>query len=356
MAIIEKFDRKNKFISTFNTKTGFYIRTGILDNEGHDTNIEPFMTNFPEIIDAGIMGQCLNGSMGLCKQADVFCYQSGDHIETPNMLLSDYKKIIDESKGKVFQVALGGRGDPDQHKNFQEIIEYTVANNIVPNFTTSGIRFDQNKANICKNACGAVAVSFYRNEYTNNAINLLLKNEITTNIHYVLNTKTIDEAIDRIKNDNFPKGINAVIFLLHKPVGSASSDLCLTYDNPKIKEFFNIVDDCKTSFKIGFDSCTVPGIINFCSNINLMSVDTCEGARWSMYVTSDMKALPCSFDQQYRWAYDIKNDTIQNAWDSQQFEDFRNHFKTACPECSKKESCMGGCPIVPSIVLCGEKK
>jgi radical SAM protein with 4Fe4S-binding SPASM domain len=75
-----------------------------------------------------------------------------------------------------------------------------------------------------------------------------------------------------------------------------------------------------------------------------------------MYVTSDMKALPCSFDQQYRWAYDIKNDTIQNAWDSQQFEDFRNHFKTACPECSKKESCMGGCPIVPSIVLCGEKK
>lgn len=354
--IIIKTDRKNKFKSTFDTKTGFYARTGILDENGKDTNIDPFMTNFPEIIDVGVMGACLNGSKGLCKQAGVYCYQSGGNIHMPNMLLSDYKKIVDESKGKTFQIALGGRGDPDQHENFKEIIEYTVANNIVPNFTTSGIRFDQEKVDICKGKCGAIAVSWYRNEHTRNAIDLLVKNEITTNIHYVLGNKTIDEAIDRLKNDDFPKGINAVIFLLHKPVGLATKEFCLNLEDEKVKEFFNLIDTCKLSFKVGFDSCTVPGILNLCSNVNPISVDTCEGARWSMYISADMKALPCSFDQGHRWAFDIKTDSIKNAWDSPQFEDFRNKFRGACPNCPKKESCMGGCPIVPEIVLCKEKE
>ena len=74
-----------------------------------------------------------------------------------------------------------------------------------------------------------------------------------------------------------------------------------------------------------------------------------------MYITSDMKALPCSFDNQdLRWAYDISNDTIQNAWDSEQFEDFRNHFRTACPNCKNRVACMGGCPIRPQIVICSQ--
>jgi radical SAM protein with 4Fe4S-binding SPASM domain len=356
MAIIEKFDKKNRFVSRFNTKDGFYMRTGVLDDKFVDTGVDPFMTTYPELCDIGIMGSCLNGSLGLCKQAGVHCYQSGGSVALPNMLLSDYKKIIDECKGKTFQVALGGRGDPDQHEDFKEIIEYTVAANIVPNFTTSGIRLDQSKIDIMKGKAGACAVSWYRNEHTYRAIDLLLTNDIITNIHYVLSKDSIDEAMDRIKNDDFPKGINAVVFLLHKPVGSAKKNLCLSPKSRKIKKFFKLIDTCKPSFKIGFDSCTVPGILNYCKNINEMSVDTCEGARWSMYIGADMIALPCSFDQKKKWGFNIKEDTIQNAWDSPQFEDFRNHFRTACPDCPKKEGCMGGCPITPNVVLCKDKK
>ena len=54
--MIRKIDRENKFISFFNTQTGFYIRTGILDEAGMDTGADPFMTSFPELIDVGIMG------------------------------------------------------------------------------------------------------------------------------------------------------------------------------------------------------------------------------------------------------------------------------------------------------------
>ena len=48
---------------------------------------------------------------------------------------------------------------------------------------------------------------------------MLLDAGIKTNIHYVLGNNSIDEAIERLKNNDFSKGINAIIFLLHKPVG-----------------------------------------------------------------------------------------------------------------------------------------
>ena len=66
-----------------------------------------------------------------------------------------------------------------------------------------------------------------------------------------------------------------------------------------------------------------------------------------------MKMLPCSFDnQEQKWAVDLKKHTIKEAWESAEFENFRNHFRKACPECEKRNHCMGGCPIIPEIVLC----
>ena len=124
-------------------------------------------------------------------------------------------------------------------------------------------------------------------------------------------------------------------------------------NDKRVKEFFEIIDTGKFDFKIGFDSCTIPALINMTSNINNDSFDTCEGGRWSAYITSDMKMLPCSFDNQdMRWAVDLKMNTIQEAWDSKQFEDFRNHFRGSCPNCNRKNECLGGCPIKREIVLC----
>ena len=196
-------------------------------------------------------------------------------------------------------------------------------------------------------------LDYESNNYTYKAIQMLLGAEVKTNIHYVLGNNSIDEAIDRLKNNGFPKGINAVVFLLHKNVGQGSGDNVLRTNDPRVQEFFRIIDTCEFDFSIGFDSCTVPGLINFTNNINPDSFDTCEGGRWSMYITSDMKAIPCSFDnQELKWAYDISSDTIQNAWNSEQFENFRNHFKNSCQGCNQRCQCRGGCPIRREIVLC----
>ena len=351
--MINKIDKKNRFISFFNQSTGFYVRTGVLDDDGNDTGVDPFMCSFPELIDIGIMGNCTHGKTGLCLKSGVECYQSGKYINNENMSLDNFKRIADECRGKCYQFALGGRGDPDQHENFADILDYCRHVNIVPNFTSSGLGFNKNIAQLCKEFCGAVAISFYRSNYTYRAIDYLLNAGVKTNIHYVLGNNSIDEAIQRLKNNDFPKGINAVIFLLHKPVGMGTHKNVLQNDDLRVQEFFNVIDNGKFDFKIGFDSCTIPGIINYCHNINPDSFDTCEGGRWSMYITSDMKALPCSFDNHdMKWAYDISNDTIQHAWDSEVFEDFRNHFRNSCPNCKKRRECMGGCPIRNEIVLC----
>jgi len=354
-SMVIKSDKESNFISAFNPDTGFYLRSGIL-KDYEDTGIDPFMAPYPELIDIGIMGSCEHGKSGLCTQAGIQCYQNGLNKQEPNMKLSDFKKIINESKDKVYQVALGGRGDPDQHENFEEIVRYCREHNIVPNYTTSGFGFNNHLASISHDYCGAVAVSWYRSKYTKRTIDTLLRAGVKTNIHYVLSRNTISEAITRLKDKSFPDEINAIIFLLHKPIGLGSQENILQYNDNNLHKFLDIVNTTNFNFKIGFDSCTVPALINLTENIDPMSFDTCEGGRWSMYISPDMQALPCSFDQNHQWAYDLSTSTIEKAWHSPQFRKFRSHFINSCPDCKDQSICMGGCPIVNDIILCDRKE
>lgn len=346
-------DKKYRFISAFDTETGAYVRTGVLDDKGKDTGVDPFMASFPHLIDVGVMGHCIHGKTGLCVKAGIGCYQSGLLVEQPNMAVEDFRWIAEQCRGRCNQLALGGRGDPDQHERFEELLQISRENNLVPNFTTSGYGITPELASICKKYCGAVAVSWYRSEYTLNAIQMLLDAGVKTNIHYVLGKNSIDEAIERLKGNDFPRGINAVIFLLHKPAGQGTRANVLQPDDPKVAEFFAQVDSVHP-FKVGMDSCNVPGAINYCKNILPESLDTCEGGRYSCYIGSDMVMVPCSFDQQKQYKVSLRGMTIEEAWNSEPFERFRDHMRGACPGCDKKELCMGGCPLMPEIVFCNK--
>ena len=343
-------DRKNKFVEMFNPKNGFYVRSGVFDENGKDTGIDPFMRQFPSLIDVGIMG-----SKCICaERCIVDCYQKSiDRVNGKNMSLDDYEKILKQCTKKTYTFALGGSGDVDTHENFEDILRLTRQYNIIPNFTSSGISMTKRKAEICKKYCGAVAISEHFADYTDKAIQMLLDAGVETNVHYVLSNKSIDMAIDWLRNDKFPKGIHAVVWLLYKPIGLGKMENVLRTNDPRLKEFFDLIDNKTYEFSHGFDACSIPGIINFTKNINSVSIDTCEAARWSCYITSDMKMLPCSFDNQdLKWAVDLNTHTIQEAWDSDVFEDFRNHFRCSCSNCIDKENCRGGCPICRDIVLC----
>lgn len=348
-------DEKYSYKYAFDTETGAYIRTGILDENGADTDVDPFMASFPHLIDVGVMGHCIHGKTGLCAKAGIGCYQSGLLVEQPNMTTENFRWIAEQCSGRCNQLALGGRGDPDQHERFEELLKISREYNLVPNFTTSGYGMTPKIAAVCKQYCGAVAVSWYRSEYTLRAIEMLLNAGVKINIHYVLGNNSIDEAIDRLKNDEFPKGVNAVIFLLHKPAGQGTRANVLDYSDHRVNEFFAQVDAAHP-FKVGMDSCTVPGAINCCKHILFESLDTCEGGRFSCYIGADMTMVPCSFDQQKRYEVSLREMSIEQAWNSEPFERFRNKMRSACPGCEKRALCMGGCPLIPEIVFCDRKE
>lgn len=350
--MIKYYDKENKFVEIFNPQTGFYLRSGILDENGKDTGIDPFMRNFPQLIDVGIMERCVCAHK--CK---VDCYQKAVCRTGENMSLENYKKILEQCKGKTFQYALGGAGDPDTHENFEEILKLSREYGIVPNFTTSGITMTEEKAKLCKEYCGAVAVSYHGEPYTQRAIEMLIDAGVKTNIHYVLGKNSIDHAIKTLKDGGFGEDINAVVFLLYKPIGLGRMENILTVDNPKVKEFFDVIDNGNFHHKIGFDSCTCAGIVNYTKQINMDSIDYCEGGRYSMYIDAQMNAMPCSFgNQNPKYFVSLNDHTIEEAWNSSVFEEFRDSFRNSCKGCKNRSMCGGGCPICRDIVLCNRKE
>lgn len=341
-------------METFDPATGFYIRSGIMEG-GKDTGVDPFMRSYPGLIDIGIMGSCQHARTGQCLRAGVQCYQGGSTVTQPDMSLDNYKSIIDESKDKVMQVALGGRGDPNLHADFGAILAYTRENGIIPNYTTSGMLLTDEQIALSKEHCGAVAVSWYGADYTIDALCRLISAGVTTNIHYVLNKSTIEQAGDILAHEHgLPYGLNAIIFLLHKPVGLGRQEEVLSVDMPMVRRFFDLVEHGHFLYKLGFDACTIPGIVTQTPSLDSTYFDSCEGGRYSMYISPDMIATPCSFDQDFKYGY--KLGSIENAWGSTQFEAFRSILRNACPGCSTRNVCMGGCPLHPEIVLCERRK
>lgn len=314
------------FYEFFNEKTGFLIRTDINKS---DKKIKPFKRSYPELIDIGIMGHCKNKKT--CKENGILCYQK--YLSEDNMAYEDYCDIINQSKGRTFQVALGGRGDPNKHEFFEELLKYTVDNGIVPNLTTSGYDITQHEINLIKKYCGAVAISCYSriidNKETNpnfqNVVDSLSK-DIITNIHFVITNVTIVDAILRLKYDLFPENINAVIFLLHKPVGEAINCCSsLSINKDKMDEFFELALKKRHSFKIGFDSCFSNIVSNYYDEYdNIECLQCCESGRFSCYIDHNLKMYPCSFAQKDLFACDLTKITIQDAWFSKEFKAFVN--------------------------------
>ena len=142
MIFTKKIETDN-YLILFNGLNGTEILTGI------NNHPDPFILDAPSMIDVGIMGHCSNDC--------AICYQ-GDTI-IPNMKLTDFKSIIDQCKDHINQVALGGKGDPNKHENFLEIMEYCRKNNVVPNYTTSGNGLTDREVEITKKYAGAVAIS-----------------------------------------------------------------------------------------------------------------------------------------------------------------------------------------------------
>ncbi len=329
--------KESNYTVLFDRASGVFLRLGQKDTT-------PFYnSNTPELLDISITNYCERGCY--------FCYRSsnknGNHMD-----LIEYTRLIKEAQQiGVLQIALGG-GNPNQHPDFIDILKVTRNHSIIPSYTTNGQGMTDEIYKATKEYCGALAVSWYP-PYID-AINVIDKcneNNIKINIHFMLNQNTIKDAILLLHNKSILQKVNAVIFLNYKPIHS-SSNLCLK-DDAILDEFFNMIKEAKYC-KIGFDSCMISFLTKLIGSLKVETIDFCEAARFSAFISENSIMYPCSFmcDTNLQ-GVDLRNTSIQKAWKngdifkltrrSLEYPNLQKYPIAQCKYCEKYDLCHGGC-------------
>lgn len=191
----------------------------------------------------------------------------------------------------------------------------------------------------------------------NTILKRLLKFEIKTNIHFLLDYYSINTAIQWLKNgQDFLKYCNAIIFLNYKPVGRKKNLELLLKKSSKLYDLFKTIDEKVFSFKIGFDSCSVSGLLRYMKIPNLTFIEPCEAGRFSAFVSENLHVYPCSFMTEYSNGVSLKGKSLINIWqDSSIFINIRKKLSSnRCPQCIHQKFCMNGCPFLSEINLCNQ--
>lgn len=343
-SIVHKRYEDQHYSVLFNKKTGYFVRA---EDAGYP---EPLWSaHGPELLDISVTNWCDKG----CS----FCYRKsttrGNH-----MPLADYELIMRQAeKLDVLQVALGG-GNPNQHPDFIKILESTVAHNIVPCYTTNGRGLTPDILQATKELCGSVAISAYEpyTEFRKHLENLFAYG-IKANVHFVTDSQTIDTAIKWLsKPPDFLDGINSLIFLNYKPIGRNPNMSLLLKDTGKIQEFYRLVSSNKNVLKIGFDSCSMSGVVKYL-DVNSSFYEGCDAGRFSAFVDENLRMMPCSFMTNTGWFGDLRTDSMLNIWQNNPyFAKYRgNILNNGCTSCAFQKTCMGGCPFIEELSQCGWK-
>jgi MoaA/NifB/PqqE/SkfB family radical SAM enzyme len=322
--------------------------TGITMRWGNLINTNPEYAPWPELADISISNHCTKG----CE----FCYK-GSTDNNSFMSVEEYEYVLSslqsEKWGNVFQVALGG-GEPLEHPNFTEIIKKTYERGIVANFTTNGIHLEENIVNSIKNKVGAVAISVNKIQELNaSKIKILTDAGIKTNIHFVLDNKSIHEAIEILKgtyNDLLNK-INGVIFLTYKPAGRATIENCLAMDD-SLTEFTSLIENNTCTARIGFDACFVPVLMKY-TNVNVDYIDSCECGFFSIYIDEELNVKPCSFANNDKFTFNLKDNDMREIWE-QKYDVLRKEviMNSCINECNNKINCRGKCSYFDTLSFC----
>jgi radical SAM protein with 4Fe4S-binding SPASM domain len=343
--LIKRFQQQH-YSTIFNQKTGFFAR---VEEPGHE---EPFWSwHGPELLDIAITNWCDKGC--------AICYRNSSRAGK-HMSISDYEKIMRQAhRMHVFQVALGG-GNPNQHPDFYEILRLTRETyGIVPSYTTNGRGLTDEILKASREYCGAVAVSAY-NPYKemSHAVAALNRYGIRTNIHFVLDSRSIKTAIRWLETPpSFLDGVNAIVFLNYKPVGRCNDHRLLLKYSDNVGEFFKMATGQKRKFKVGFDSCLVSGLVRF-TNVPAIYYDGCDAGRFSMFISEDMKMYPCSFMAADYEGTPVEEDNILEVWRTgEPFAQIRGKLAdNHCQRCKHANLCLGGCPVFEEINLCPERE
>lgn len=337
--MIERVHPEQHYRTVFNQQTGFFVRK---EDVGYP---EPsWAADGPELIDLSITNYCEKG----CR----FCYRETLRDDALFMSLEDVAEVVRQAaECGTMQIALGG-GNPNQHPRFVDVLRIIREHEIVPSYTTNGDGLTDDILRATAEYCGAMAVSVYPPYDESRYEALLAKIKeygIIVNLHAIIKNDTLDKWMCWLKEPpSFFKNVNAIIFLNYKPVRGGG----LAVDKERVQAFFEAVNRCRT-VKIGFDSCSISGIVKWMGTPSYL-IESCEAARFSAFVSEDMKMYPCSFMAGLGYCGDLRKNTLLEIWQQNEyFELFRENEVTArCAGCKHYVVCKGGCHLFEGINFC----
>ncbi len=314
----------------FNRKTGFFVRWGKTIKD--DPEYSPYG---PEIADIELSTTCTKG----CN----FCYKSNKG-KGKNMTLETFKQVFDKLPENLTQIAFG-IGDIDANPDLFKIMWYCRENAIIPNITINGERMTNYDYERLAGVCGAVAVSSYDKNTCYSAVKQLTDRGMTQiNIHALLAQETLSNCMDLLTDratDYRLAKLNAIVFLWLKPIGLRNKYSMLK-SMPKYKAL--IQKAMKNNISFGFDSCTASNFLKATKthkNFEYYKTvsEPCESTLFSIYISVDGLAFPCSFaETAYRGVNVNCDNFIDDVWNSEEFVNFRrqlinNKDDNGCRQC-----------------------
>lgn len=326
----------------FDRRTGFFVR-----KEDAGCPEPTWAADGPELIDLSITSYCQRGC--------TFCYRQANSNVYTHLSFEDVCSVVDQAADcGTLQIALGG-GNPNQHPCFVEILRLIREKGIVPTYTTNGGGLTDEVLRATAKYCGAMAVSVYPpfdEAYYGQLISQITSYGIKVNLHAIIREDYLDLWTQWLKEPPlFLEKVNAIIFLNYKPIGK-DGDSLLPRDMEKVERFFRAVNDCH-AVKIGFDSCSMSGIVKW-MNVQKELVEPCEAARFSTFISEDMKMYPCSFLVENGYYGDLRRFSLIDIWQKNEFfYQFRdNTLPGRCVGCQHADVCKGGCRLFEKINFC----
>lgn len=328
--------------------------TGEFARWGRTKEDDPPFAPGNEILDLEISygGDCL----GKCPM----CYkENGAPADTTkNMTFAEFKTIFDKMPKMLTQIAFGImniKTNPD----FFDMMRYSRANGVVPNFTCHGLDMTPEIAAETAKVCGAVAVSVYSKEHSYDSIKMLTDAGMRqVNIHFMLAQETYErafEVVHDIATDPRLKKLRAIVFLSHKPKGRNKTRFHALKDVRDWRRLIEYANSLGVSF--GMDSCSAPMILKSYEGtpdyerVSTM-IEPCEATAFSSYINADGQFFPCSFtegEDGWETGLDVLacDDFIQDVWEHPRTLGFRYNLLSTTQGCTgcKNQSICRSCPV-----------
>ena len=178
----------------------------------------------PELIDVKINEECSFG----CPN----CYMDSKKGDKGFAPLSMFEVIFDGLDDAPYQIALGG-GEPCEHPQLPEILEFIRSKGTVPSYTTAGYKFRPEVIAATNRYCGGVALTYHRHTKLSAFKKTYLKwkkalaPHVQLNIHLIADhgcAQAMTELVASLREEKIPANKISIVLLGYIPIGRGKLD------------------------------------------------------------------------------------------------------------------------------------